>query len=79
LPRRVQALFAFVDALVESPRSLRSAHLEALRYVAFDTDGLVGLTRVAAAAIYESSFAAIAEPVTRPRKLSRTFERSPLR
>lgn len=61
LPRRVQALFAFIDPLVESPRSLRSVHLDALRYVGFDTDGMVELTRIAAAAIYESSFAAIGD------------------
>lgn len=59
LTRRVQALFAFVDALAESPRSLRATHLEALRCAGFDTDATAALTRLVAAAIYESSFTAI--------------------
>jgi hypothetical protein len=54
-PPRLQALLAFVDAAVASPRNIRAAHLEALRRVGFDSRAMAGLTRVVAAAIYESS------------------------
>lgn len=56
LPGRLRALIAFVDACVESPRSIRAMHLAALRDAGFDVKAAASLTRVIAAAIYETSF-----------------------